>query len=1504
MTPGNAPAQRSRLTFAHFKTLLALVLFLPALVDSIAAPVAPQPQSGIFATPLSDALIDNAASADWVDNAERPLPNPAALRQIVWTQTTAPGGGALVYGASPQPGIRHLRLGFTSTVPVGTVLVRGGGQLSVLRPGAPYPGNLADESQWLPAQRLVNGQLSTDPVGPEGYALWILPPATRTRALRFTSTAQLTDPKFQGSLGGVYLLAARLANLAPQAAVIASANEAAASLLTDEKHNDWRTWDNGPDFRHPVTTSTPETITLAWPQSVSISGIALLWAGFNGFDLQTLVGPDTLSPQTAPESAWQPVGRPVQTGSQYPRQLGPDWLDFGKTIQTRALRLRITATTDESHHPHLAGKTRNGTRVWLGEIMALSPLAANMQLTAFKSAASPSLSAVNSLAGNPIPGSQPVTNQPQPPIPVHFTLAAAGNVTLVIDDAQGNRVRNLVADTYFPAGPNTVYWDGSDDLGRNYDAALHGVYLIPTNFVAPGHYQVRGLVHQAIELHYEFSAYNGGHPAWETADGKGGWLTNHTPPSAALFLPADKAPGGKPLVYLGSYVSEGGSALAWVDLDGNKQGGRGWIGGAWTGAPYLAADNGPRADPNTFAYVAAIWRDEANKDPQHITGVVRLTALTSGGDKPVVTFPYDPGASLKFDALSKPLWGQQIGGLAVRNGLAVVSLTAVDQLLLVNTATGRVLGQANVPSPRGLAFDSQGNLLVLSGKQLLRFRLPSNFESGQVQPSQLSSPAAVIASTLEDPAGITLDKTGTIYISDRGSSHQVKIFTPEGRFLRAIGHPGAPQAGPYDPLHMNNPRGLAIDANNHLWVAEEDFQPKRVSLWSLDGPPESKLLKAFYGPAEYGGGGTLDPQDKTRFYYHGMEFKLDWQTGADTLNSVLYRPTADGLPAQLYVLPSTAAYANGHRYFSNTYSGREITGVNLAFIYLDEGGVLHPVAAMGRANDWPLLATDAFRQSWPAGTDLASQNPANFVLFSWSDTNHNGRVDSDEVTFQKAVSGSVTLMPDMALVNAYVDGNAVRYLPRFTQAGVPVYDIRSGATIVTGAQRPRSDGGGQALYSTQETILTTAPTPFGPEGVGGVFLDAAKAPHRWSYPSLWPGLHPSHSAPVADRPGELVGTTRLLGGFVTPPNSDAGRLWAINGNYGNAYLFTADGLFVSQLFQDQRTGKPWSMPIAQRNMLLNAVTLGGENFLPSIAQTSDGNIYIDDGTRTSLVRVDGLSSIRRIPPQPLEITDADMQKAKGFVKLAEVSRQNASGPKVLHVSMRSGLAPQLKDLASALNGADWATIDSRINQVGWSGKADLAQAAIMIAGGRLFASYRTSEPNLLVNANNVANAPFKTGGALDLMLGVNAGADPKRTSPAVGDMRLLVYQTTTSAGIQNHALLYRAVVPGTTRPVPFSSPAQTITLDQVIDVSNDVELDSTDGPPGTFSFSIPLAALGLKPAAGQTIKADIGILRGNGTQTLQRVYWSNKATGITSDVPSEAELTPELWGQWIFQPAP
>ena len=201
-----------------------------------------------------------------------------------------------------------------------------------------------------------------------------------------------------------------------------------------------------------------------------------------------------------------------------------------------------------------------------------------------------------------------------PPIPIRFNLPEEGWVTLVIDDPSGKRVRNLVAETRFPKGENVVWWDGTDDLLRDPEAYRHGLYLIPAAFVSPGSYRVHGLYHKAIEMRYEFSLYTAGHPAWEIEERTGAWLANHTPPSAVLFVPEEDAnrspaapsPGG--MMLAGSYVSEGGHGLAWLDLNGRKRFGQMWIGGVWTGASHLARDDGRDRVSGVYAYAAAAYQ--------------------------------------------------------------------------------------------------------------------------------------------------------------------------------------------------------------------------------------------------------------------------------------------------------------------------------------------------------------------------------------------------------------------------------------------------------------------------------------------------------------------------------------------------------------------------------------------------------------------------------------------------------------------------------------------------------------------------------------------------------------------------------------------------------------------------------------------------------------------------------------------------------------------------------
>jgi hypothetical protein len=748
----------------------------------------------------------------------------------------------------------------------------------------------------------------------------------------------------------------------------------------------------------------------------------------------------------------------------------------------------------------------------------------------------------------------------------------------------------------------------------------------------------------------------------------------------------------------------------------------------------------------------------------------------------------------------------------------------------------------------------------------------------------------VIAHGLEDPRHVALDTQGNFYITDRGSSHQVKVFGPDGTPKTSIGKPGAPRAGAYDELHLNNPNGLCVDERGRVWVAEADYQPKRVSVWDTGG----KLVRAFYGPSEYGGGGQLDTQDPNCFFYRGMEFALDREHGTDRLTTVFFRPQeddADGSSeSHTNGLPEYPLYLNGRRYFTNCFNSNPTVGSPFVMLWLEDKGVARRVAALGRASDWQVLKRPEFKSRWPGGLNPAGDPSKNAAFCAWSDLNGDGRPQPDEVQIIEATGGGLVVQPGLAFVAARVDDVALRYAPvRVTDAGVPVYDLAKGETLFRGAQKPMSSGGDQVLHDASGwTISTVAPAPFPADSVGGVF----QGQPRWCYPSLWPGLHASHEAAVPDRHGMLIGTTRLLGGLVNPAGSNAGPLWCVNGNMGNMYLFTLDGLFVAELFKDVRLGATWQMPRAERNMDVTDLTLHDENFWPSISQPPDGKVYLVDGGRTSIVRVDGLESLRRLPDAALALTAVDLAKASAWNAERELARQRERGTETLRISLVP-TAPAMDGKLAAWGNAQWAVIDQRGTKANFNSNSlpyDVS-AALAIHGDRLYAAFRTNEKDLLANAGDAPNAPFKTGGALDLMLG--PGGPRKSEAPIPGDLRLLV---TRVAG-KTRVLLYRAVVPGAAEPVKFSSPWRTITLDRVEDVSAEVQL-ATDGT-GHYEFSVPLKTLGSgfqNPQPGARWRGDLGVLRGNGSQTLQRVYWTNKATAIVSDVPSEAQLTPSLWG--------
>ncbi|HSI35338.1 MAG TPA: hypothetical protein VK986_17290, partial [Tepidisphaeraceae bacterium] len=1034
----------------------------------------PARAADVVRTPITAEVLDPAAFAEWVDGAERKIESAdpkdnRSPKAVIATDKSIPGHSGFTFGAGKTPGPRHLLVGLTQATPVGAIMVRGGARVSVLKEAAAYPGDVADESQWIAADRIKQGKVSRDEGVRDNYILWTLPAVVKTRALRFTHLAEVTEKDYAGWLGGAYVLPARVANVATQGTPVVSENDRYAGKLNNEHYDPtWEQWANMAqnstgDRPAVISAQDPEWVMLTWAAPVKVSGVGAAFAGFSEADVEIFAGPADVHPREGAASMWQKVGAYSGLKAKYPATLAVEWLAFEKEVTTRALRVRMTKAMGGGMHPHMKDHAKNGKRVWLGELVVLSPVADGADLK----------TAIVPAAGE----------GEKPPIAVKFTLPEAGWVTLVIEDSAGKRVRNLISETYYEKGANVAWWDGSDDLGRDPSAAKHGLYYIPARPVEPGTYRVRGLWRKKVEAKYEMGVYTHGSTPWETGDRTGGWLSNHTPPSGMLFVPDAPTADGKtkPSMLIGSYVSEGTAGLAWVDLDGNKWRGQNWVGGLWTGAPHLARDAGPKAIAGNYAYVAAAWSAGDSKDkkapPQ---GEIRLTALTAKEDKPVIKYNFTPATGEEDDEGHKVRWEDQIGGVAARDGLVAVSLPSTNKLIVVDVAAGKVVGERAIESPRGMAFDAQGRLNVLSGTRLVRFANTSG------EAAKWAEPEVIVSAGLDAPHGLALDDAGNFYVTDRGHSHQIKVFDAAGKSVRSIGKPGAPAAGAYDPQHMNNPRGVSVDPQGRVWVAEEDYQPKRVSVWSA---ADGKLLRAFYGPAEYGGGGAVDPQDKSKFYYYGMEFRLDWNKGTNDLAQVYYRPGPGGLKLPFRAgKPQNAIYVSGKRYWTNAHNSNPTGGHGSAFIFADRDGVAVPVAGAGRATDWDLLKTPAFASLWPAGTDpKGNAHGDKAAFFIWSDLNADGSPQPDEVKLRRTPTGSVMVGDDLSLAVSRFNGKAVQFKPTsITDKGVPVYDLAAETLLVDGAGSPPSSGGDQVLVGPDGwTIHTTAPKPFAGSGIGG-----------------------------------------------------------------------------------------------------------------------------------------------------------------------------------------------------------------------------------------------------------------------------------------------------------------------------------------------------------------------------------------------------------------------------------
>jgi len=1041
----------------------------------------------------------------------------------------------------------------------------------------------------------------------------------------------------------------------------------------------------------------------------------------------------------------------------------------------------------------------------------------------------------------------------------------AARFTLVIDDARGNRIRNLggldPAD-YTVAeqdGQRTVevLWDGLTDKewsGNHREGFSGEGQLVP-----PGTYHVHGLYHHGIDAQYEMCFYNPGTPPWRTGDTSGAWGSNHA-------APENVAAAGDWMIVAWPF-SEGGSATIGIAPDGLKQ----W--GELRGGATLAADA-------EYVY-ATPW--------QHgeITALNRFDAKT-GEYRPFLK----DGKAKPFDLELSDMFGNADVGVPVAmscagDRLAIAMSTGVVGLF--DTATADRIKTLDVDDPKDIALAGAGDALMLyaiSGRKVVAVDVTGGGQS------------AVRTPGLGAPTAVTVDHDGNLLVADMGPDSQVKAYR-DGRVAYTCGVKGGrPIRGKFDKQAMTHVADVAVDAAGQVWVTESWNYPRRVSVWGRDG----KLVRDYIGNAAYAGSGCyLHDQDPTLGYAGPIEMKLDRETRTWEVTQVLWVPDPD-VPGEGFPI-STQTHVQPQRFRSDA------SGETREYLYAhdarDGGG---QVVYMRRPNGWmPVAAVCSVRHfsgevsrrmvidEMPTG-EFSDLSPFDGVF--WNDANRDGAVQRDECEIvPTGEPGEIgergrDALPlgngwggriDTESLTIHAEG-LTKYEPAgFDADGAPIYH-KSGMKSVG-----VTDHGDLVPVPREDRLLCLSRMGYaGPTRIIGV--DLKRGEIDWRYPNPYPGVHGSHRAPMPE-PGLIIGPLKILG--TVNLGEEIGTVFAMRGNLGQDYFMTSDGVFVEALFRDGRL--PGEKLPAKEDLLIGqpmgAYSEGGEPFSGWLGRQNDGVVRMTTSiarTASMIVRLNGLDTIERFTLEPLKLDEA---------LLAKVVKDNQARAAAAATDAKVAMIHRMTDVKVDADDADWADVPAI--PMARRGMAERGEARLAYDDATLYVLFEvTGDKSPWVNGGKDFGRLFKTGDAVDIQLSPNGNT---RRQPGAGDLRVVIAKYERKPV----AVLMKPVAPDAPADAArtYTSPVGSRQFDMVkiIDAAK-IKAESV-GDGYVVEAAIPLGAIGLEPKAGETITGDVGFISSDSAGQINsaRTYWSNKNTNLVNDEPLEAWLTPHEWGKLTWQ---
>lgn len=807
-----------------------------------------------------------------------------------------------------------------------------------------------------------------------------------------------------------------------------------------------------------------------------------------------------------------------------------------------------------------------------------------------------------------------------------------------------------------------------------------------------------------------------------------------------------------------------------------------------------------------------------------------------------------------------------VAPLAYIGGEPPIESAVKDRVEIYSTADAKLMKEVAVPQPKEIAYAPDGALWAISGRQVVRI------ETGL---KATNSTSAGKITDLQAPTDLAFDKAGRLYVSDVAPErHHVRVYDPSGKLLRTIGTDGGFKVGKWDPKRIGDVTAICVDQDDQLWIVENQYWPKRVTVWSTAGVFKKELL----GNTAYGGGGVLDPEDKSRLFYGSLEFEIDWKTGDSRLKNLT---TLDGFNAG-----EVPMRVDGRQYLV-TRPGFSERSVGLIYAYKTDHAV--PVAAIGLAVDFdPVKKAETLAKL--GSPDLTKK------CFTWTDISGDGQVQPDEVTlFDRPahVHGVSLFNRDLSAQQQSLRYTVKEFLPN----GAPVYVVedllkKSQPSAATAAVQGSTQGD-PGLAS--RTLYRLDNGSFFRLGDGAPITEAALKPdgtRTWEYFTEGTGVQAlGNCGPYTT--GQIVSEFGIVG-HETAHAGELGEFVVIHSNHGAWSVWTADGLLVGPIFKDLRTGaRSWSMPEHARGMWMDGITSGQEHFAGYFCRTKDNKYYVVAGhNHASVLEVVGIDTARRQSGE-IVVTEEDVREADRWTQQQQRREVFARAPVIDCFRLKQ--SPVIDGKLE-----EWKTPAAKIEQD--------AEFHIGYDDQMLYLAYRVRNLGPLKNSGRELDRLFKTGAAVDLQIGLDPEADEGRQAPVEGDKRLLLTEAMlngSSGKPQPVAVLFDALVPGTAKEdvVRIVSPVAEVQFDRIVRVEG-VRMAAAALENGGYVLeaAVPLSALGLKPVANMRLKCDWGVLSTDqdGNVVLRRRYWSNQATGVVADAPSEARLTPHLWGHIRF----